>query len=111
MLGGGQNPAVLSRRDGADDEGSRRAIEGDGEEDHVVGSGGDPGGDRSDDAPLAGANGGRRVRRLGGPAQRKTECSTDSAGGGRGGAEALQGDVLRPEHPPLPRKVARVARD
>ena len=39
MLGGGRNPAVLGRRDGADDESSRRAVEGDGQEDHVVGGG------------------------------------------------------------------------
>jgi hypothetical protein len=36
MLGGGRIPAILSFRDGADDEGSRRAVEGDGEEDYVV---------------------------------------------------------------------------
>ena len=37
MLGGGRNPAVLRCRDGADDESSRRVVEGNGEKDHVVG--------------------------------------------------------------------------
>ena len=45
MLGSGRNPAVLGRRDGADDESSRRAAEGDGEEDHLVGGGRDHRGD------------------------------------------------------------------
>ena len=55
MLGSGRNPAVLSRRDGADDESSRRAAEGDGEEDHLVGGGRNHRGDGSDDAAVAGA--------------------------------------------------------
>ena len=36
MLDSGPIPAILSRRDGADDESSRRALEGDGEEDHLA---------------------------------------------------------------------------
>ena len=41
MLGSGRNPAVLRRPDGADEESSRRVVEGDGQEDHVVGGRGD----------------------------------------------------------------------
>lgn len=61
---GGQNPAVLGRRDGADDEAARRAVEGNGEEDHLVGGGGDHRGDGSDDAALAQAGGERRYSGL-----------------------------------------------
>jgi hypothetical protein len=35
MLGGGSNLAVFGRRDGAYDEGSRRVVEGDGQENHL----------------------------------------------------------------------------
>ncbi len=44
---------MLSRGNGADDESTRCFVEGDGEEDHVVGGCGESGGDGSDDAPMA----------------------------------------------------------
>ena len=47
--------ALLRSGNGADDEITRRAIEGDGEEDHLVGGSGNHRSDGSDDAPLAGA--------------------------------------------------------
>src|SRR5450759_4555717 len=104
MLESEQNPAVLRRRDGADDESSRRAVEGDGEEDHLVGGGRDHRGDGSDDAALAGAHGGRRLRWTSRPSQRKAECTADPGGHGREGIGPVPGDVLRPEHTPLSRK-------
>src|SRR5438093_12125123 len=106
MLGGGQNPAVLSRRDGADDESSRCAVEGEGEEGHVVGGGGNHRGDGSDDAAMAGATGKGRLCRAVGSAEGKTECSAHPAGNGRGGARSLPRNVLRPEHPAFPREAA-----
>src|ERR1017187_7416598 len=106
MLGGGRNPAVLSRRDGADDEGTRRVVEGDGQEDHMVVGGGNSGGNGSDDAPVAREIGDGRLCGAGGSPQGKAECPAHSAGNDREGAGALQGDVLRPEHPALSRKAA-----
>src|ERR1051325_961681 len=111
MLGGGRNPAVLSRRDGADDESPRRAAEGNGEEDHLVGGGGDCGRDGPDDAPMARALRKGRLRGLGGPAQGETEREADSGGYGREGAWAVSGTLLRPEYSSLPREVAGRARD
>src|SRR3954464_7440671 len=111
MLGRGRNPAVLSRGDGADDESSRRAIEGDGEEDHLVGGGGNYWGDGSDDATVAGAAGNGWLLRAGGPAQGKAERAADTFGDGGEGTRALQGYVLRSEHPTLPRKAAGGACD
>src|SRR5450755_1699309 len=96
MLGGGRNPAVLSRRDGADDEGTRRVVEGDGQEDHMVVGGGNSGGNGSDDAPVAREIGDGRLCGAGGSPQGKAECPAHSAGNDREGAGALQGDVLRP---------------
>lgn len=46
---GEQASAVLGRGDGADDETTRRVVEGNGQEDHLVGRGGDHRGERSDD--------------------------------------------------------------
>src|SRR5665647_2592363 len=106
MLGSERNSAVLRHRDGADDESSRRVVEGDGQEDHLVGGGGDHWGDGSDDAPVAGADGGRRLRGTGRPSQRKAECSADPGGHGREGIGPVPGDVLRFEHSPLSRKAA-----
>jgi hypothetical protein len=80
MLGGGENLAVLSRRDGADDESSRRVAEGYGQEDHLVGGGRNHRGNGSDDAALAGATGAARLCWTGGPAQRKAQCAAYPTG-------------------------------
>src|ERR1035441_1615035 len=106
MLGSERNPAVLRHRDGADDENSRRVVEGDGEEDHLVGGGRDHRGDGSDDASLAGAHGDRWLRGTGRPPQGKAERSAGSGGYGREGIGPVPGDLLRPEHSPLSRKAA-----
>src|ERR1017187_4410139 len=66
-LGSGRSPAILSLRDGADDEGTRRVIESDGEEDHLVGGGRNRRGVRPDDAAVAGPDGnpGRQENEIG----------------------------------------------
>jgi hypothetical protein len=73
MPDGGRNPAILSRRNGADDESSRRAFEGLGEEDHLVGGGRNHRGKGSDDAQLTGGAGEERPCRTRVSAQRKSE--------------------------------------
>src|SRR4029077_3732048 len=86
-------------------------VEGDGQEDHVVGGGGDSRRNGSNDAPMAGKIGKGGGGRAGGSAQGKTERPAHSVGDDREGAGTLQGNVLRPEHPALPRKAAGRARD
>src|ERR1035438_1013602 len=95
-LGSGRNPAIFSRRDGADDEGTRRVTEGDGEEDHLVGGGGNHRGDGPDDAAVEGADGGRGLCGTGGPAQGKSDRAAGSGSHGGGGVAAVPGRVLRP---------------
>ena len=112
MLGGGRNPAVLRRRNGADDETTRRAVEGDGEEDHLVGGGRDHRGDATGRCGGGGSGlekdgySGLADRRKGKPSEQRVPLATR-----RGGAAAVPGDVLRPEHPALPREAAGRARD
>ena len=106
MLGGGRIPAVLGRRDGADDEGTRRVAEGHGQEDHLVGGGRDFGSERSDDAPVAGSTGGAWLRGVGGSAQGETEPAAHPVGDGGGDAAPVSREVLRPEHAALPREAS-----
>src|SRR5271157_589988 len=110
MLGGGRNPAVLSRRDGADDESSRRVVEGHGEEDHLVGGGGNHRGDGPNHAPMAGAIGEGWLYWLGRPAEGQTERAANPCGHGGGGLAAVSRGVLRPEHPAFSRKAGGRAR-
>src|ERR1035437_3202549 len=98
MLGSERNPAVLRRRDGADDESSRRVIEGEGQEDHLVGGGGDYRSERPDDEAVAGASGEAWLLGPGGPAQGKAERSAHPTGHRGGGVAALPGRVFRSEH-------------
>src|SRR6476646_79286 len=93
-LGSGRIPAVLSRRDGADDESSRRAVEGDGEEDHLVGGGGNHRGDGPDDAAVAGATRAGRLRRAGRSAERQAQLAGDSSGDRREGSRTVSGNIL-----------------
>src|SRR5438874_7266114 len=64
-LGIGTQPNLFRLRDGADDETTRRAVESNGEEDHLVGSSRDHRGDGADDAQMARAMGGARLFRIG----------------------------------------------
>src|ERR1700719_5244238 len=96
MLGSGRNPAVLRRRDGADDESSRRAVEGYGEKDHLVGGGRNHRSDGSDHAPVAGAAGAGWLYRLGRPAEGEAERAAYSSGNCREGSRALQGKETTP---------------
>ena len=72
MLGDGQDLAVLSQRDGTDDEGSRRAMEGDSEEEGLAGG-------RLAAASLCFTqkkrHGGLHLRAVGGQATAKLECA------------------------------------
>src|SRR5260370_36109131 len=78
--------AVLRGGNGADDEVTRRAVESHGEEDHLVGGGGDHRGDGPDDETLAGAAGKGRQYRGGGRGQSKT--GRKRGAGGRGGEKS-----------------------
>src|SRR5260370_37679325 len=55
---------------------------------------------------MAGEIGEGRLRRAGGSAQGETERPAHSVGDDREGAGTLQGNVLRPKYPALPRKGA-----
>src|SRR5271165_4315111 len=108
-LGVENHSAVHRGGNGADDEVTRRAVEGDGEEDHLVGSCGNHRGDGSDDEEVAGAAGVGWVLGLGGPAEGQAQRQTDTAGEGRGGAAVVSGNVFRSEHPALSREAGRGA--
>src|ERR1035437_3853988 len=108
-LEGGNLSAVLGGGNGADDETAGRAIESDGEEDHLVGGRRDHRGDGSDDAAMAGAAGKGRVFGPGGPAQRQAERSASPVGDGGTGAAAVPGDLLRSEHAALSGEARRRA--
>src|SRR5579884_3980743 len=110
-LGVGIQPNVYELRDGADDEGARSAVAGHGEENYLVASGGDHGSERADNAALAGAPGGGRLRRAGGPAQRGGEPEAGATGDLRKSAGVVSGKILRPEYAALSREAERRARD
>src|SRR3974390_2241227 len=101
--------AILRGGNGADDETARRVIESDGQEDHVVGGRRDHWGDRPDHEAMAGTIGLRRLFRPGGPAQGQAQRPAGSDRDGGGGAAALPGGLLRPEHAALPGEAARGA--
>src|ERR1022692_4062307 len=88
-LGGGRSRAIFSCRDGADDEGTRRVTESDGEEDYLVVGGRNHRSVRSDDAAVAGPDGGRWLRGPGGSAQGEAERAADTAGHSGGGLAAV----------------------
>src|SRR6476660_23385 len=102
--------AVPRGGNGADDETTRRAVEGNGEKDHLVGSSRDHWGDRSDDEALAGTAGGRRLFRAGGPAQRQTQRPAGAGGKSGASAGSVPGHLLRSEHAAFPRKASRRTR-
>ena len=64
-LGVGIQPNVYKLRDGADDEDARSPVASHGKENPLVASGGDHRSQRADNAAVAGATGGRRLRRTG----------------------------------------------
>src|SRR5271170_5432688 len=99
--------AVHRSGNGADDEVTGCAVEGNGEEDHLVGSCRNHWGDGSDNEEVAGAAGVGWLLRLGGPAQGQAERQTDTAGEGRRGAAVVSGDLFRSEHPALSREARR----
>src|SRR5581483_11696209 len=109
-LEGGLWANVFRCRNGADDETTRCAVEGDGQEDQL-GDGRDHRGDAAHDAALEGAAGGAWIQRPGGPAKRKGEFPARAAEDGRTGAGVVSGEVLRPERAAFPRETGRSARN
>src|SRR5580658_1230862 len=109
-LGGGNLSAVLRGGNGADDETARRAVESNGEEDPMVGRGGDHRSHGPDDAAVAGTAGSRGVCGAGGSAQGKAERQAGAAGQGGGSAAAVPGGVFRFEHTAFPREAERRTR-
>src|SRR5258708_648502 len=103
--------AVPRGGNGADDETTRRAVEGNGEKDHLVGSSRDHRGDGSDDEAMAGAAGGSRLLRGSRPAQKQAQRPPGSSGKSGGSVAAVPGHLLRSEHAALPRKTPRRTRD
>src|SRR5271154_5373131 len=76
-----EHGSLAEGRDGAGDESTGRDVAGNGEEDHVVASGGDPGDQRPAHAALAGALRGRGYnglmdRRRGNPSRRRVPLAT-----------------------------------
>ena len=67
-------------RDGAGDESAGRNVAGDGEEDHLVASGGDPGHQRPAHAAMAGALRRRGLQRVAGPAAGQAVASPGAGG-------------------------------
>src|SRR5437016_10143731 len=103
--------AVLRGGNGADDETTRRAVEGNGEKDQLVGGSRDHRGDGSDDEAVAGTAGNPRLFGVGGPAQRPAQRSAGTSGKSGASAGSLSGHLLRSEHAALSRKAPRRTRN
>src|SRR5580658_2825697 len=103
--------AVPRSGNGADDEVTRRAVKSHGEEDQLVGGGGDHRGDGPDDEAVARAAGDRWLFGLGGPAQGEAERQAGAGGQGGRSAAAVSPGVLRSEHAALSREAQREAWD
>ena len=69
---GAYRSPVHRHGNGADDEATRRVVEGDGQEDHLVAGRRDRGSDQPDNEAVEGTNGSPRVFGLGRPAERQT---------------------------------------
>src|SRR5271169_1471957 len=104
---GARHSAVLRGGNGADDEVTRRAVESHGEEDHMVGSGGDYRGDGSDHAAVAGAAEGRGLFGSGGPPQGQAERQAGTGGQGGRSAAVVSRRVFRSEYAALSREARR----
>src|SRR5437899_12463234 len=102
-LKGGYPSAVLRGGNGADDETAGRAVESDGEEDHMVGGRRDHRGHGSEHAAMAGTAGIGRVFGAGGSAQRQGQRQAGTAGDGGAGTAGARGDRGWPEQPALSR--------
>src|SRR5215467_13653864 len=107
----GKPAAIPGRGSGADDETTRRAVEGHGQEDHLVGGGRDHRRHRSDDAALARTIERAWLLRLSGSAEEQAERKACAPGDGTGSSAAVSGKLLRPEHSALPRETSRGARN
>src|SRR5450755_282514 len=103
--------AVPRGGNGADDETTRRAVEGNGEKDHLVGSSRDHRGDGSDDEAMAGTAGDPRLFGVGRPAQGQAQRPAGAGGKSGGSPGSLPGHLLRSEHAAFPRKTPRRTRN
>src|SRR5260221_1374695 len=106
-LEGGSQPEPAGPRSGGDDEDTRRAIEGDGQEDQLAVGGRDHWGNAADDATLAGTLRGAWLRRVARSAQRQAQPEARSAGGLRAGAGAIPDALLRFQREALSREAER----
>src|SRR6201997_5495313 len=92
-------------------ESTGRDVAGDGEEDHVVAGGGDPGHQRPAHAAVAGALRGRGLQRVTGPAAGQALAPPGAGGDGGESVRIVPGAVFRSERAALSREVAGRARD
>src|SRR6185295_5087335 len=107
MLEGGSQPEPAIPRSGADDEDTRRAIEGDGQEDQLAVGGGDYRRDAADDATVAHTLSRAWLRRVARSAQRQAQPEARSLGDLRAGAGAVPDPLLRPQGEALSREAER----
>src|SRR6201997_5426556 len=98
-------------RDGAGDESTGCDVASNGEEDHVVAGGGDPGHQRPAHAAVAGALRGRGLQRVTGPAAGQALAPPGAGGDGGESVRIVPGAVFRSERAALSREVAGRARD
>src|SRR6185312_1187888 len=107
MLEGGSQPEPAVPRSGADDEDTRRDIEGDGQEDQLaVGSGGHWG-NAPDNATLAGTLAGAWPRRSARPAAGQTQPEARCLGHLRAGVGVVPDPLLRLQREALSREAER----
>src|ERR1039458_926808 len=99
-----QDAKILRGRLGAGDEGARGDFTGDGEDDHVVASGGDRWGVAAQHEALAAALRGARIRWTDGPAAGEAESEACSPGTGGRSVAALSREVCGPECTALSRE-------
>src|ERR1700687_3511736 len=107
MLEGGSQPEPAVPRSGADDEDTRRAIEGNGQEDQLAVGGGDYRGDAADYAALARTLRGAWLRRVARSAQGQAQPEARSPGDLRAGAGVVRDPLLRLQREALSREAKR----
>src|SRR5579862_3409803 len=107
MLEGGSQPEPAIPRSGADDEDSRRDIEGDGQKDQLAVGCGDYRRDPADDAALARTLRGAWLRRVARPAQGQAQPKARCVGDLRAGTRAVPDPLLRFQREALSREAER----
>src|SRR5258708_28417133 len=92
---GGAGTPILSKGNGADDETTGCVVESDGEEDQLGRRGRDHRGELPDDEEVAGADGRRRLQRVGRPTEGQAQQQASAAEDGGTRASAGPGHLLR----------------